>query len=106
MGVGGWKLREEDRVAAVGWIAPEPVGRNGGSTKFDGTPRPAGRGGAMTLTGREGGAHWCGAVATAVGGAPSDVVHGGPHRWGWRRERIGRDGGRATVPLAEVPEEP
>ena len=47
-------------------------------------------------------AQWCGALA--AGGASRNPIHGRPHRWGWRREEIGRGDGRADVLLAKMPE--
>ena len=46
-------------------------------------------------------AQWYGALAD--GGASRNSVHDKPHRWGWRRERIGRDDCNADVRSVDVP---
>ena len=37
-------------------------------------------------------------------GAPRNPIHGRSHRWGWKRERIGRNDGKAVVISVKMPE--
>ena len=44
-------------------------------------------------------------IGAADGGDKGEgAEHGRPHRWGWRRERIGRDDGKAAVISLKMPE--
>ena len=87
---GGRKMKEEEaaRCPELGAEVPNVNSTEGGR-------------GAMFVPFARKEAQWYGALAD--GGASRNSVHDKPHRWGWRREIIGRDDCNADVRSVGVP---